>query len=88
MQLVIFIASGLSQNAKKTQMRSTIKIISYLSSLTAVVIVHALFFLHHPPEIQFVFLSPGVTLLAYSVIRDDFYVKPNHRLLKKNNIFQ
>jgi hypothetical protein len=60
----------------------------YLLAIIIVVLIHALFFVHHPPEVQLAFLSPGVTLLAYSIIRDDFYVKPHHtRLLKKNNIF-
>lgn len=41
--------------------------------------VHALFFIHHPPEVQFAFLTPGITLVAYSIIRDDLYRKPTMR---------
>jgi len=61
----------------------------YVAVIILVIFVHMLFFIHHPPEVQLAFLTPGVTLVAYSVIRDDFYVKPHHsRLkLKKNNIF-
>lgn len=51
-------------------------------ALAAVVIVHLLFFLHHPPEIQIAFLTPGVTLVAYSIIRDELYVRPTVSYLK------
>lgn len=44
-----------------------------------VVLVHALFFIHHPPEVQLAFLTPGITLIGYSIIRDDLYKKPNLR---------
>jgi len=59
----------------------------YIALIILVIFVHMLFFIHHPPEVQLAFLTPGVTLVAYSIIRDDFYVKPSHhRLLKKENI--
>ena len=48
--------------------------------------VHMLYFIHHPPEVQLAFLTPGVTLVGYSIIRDDFYLKPTRLMLKKHNI--
>ncbi len=70
-------------------MKITLKYLTYAVVVICVMLVHTLFFIHHPPEVQLAFLTPGVTLLGYSIIRDDFYVKPHHRhlRLKKNNIF-
>jgi len=70
-------------------MKKAFKIFIWITSIICVVIFHALFFLHHPPEVQLAFLTPGITLVAYSVIRDDFYTRPNRRTLalKKDNIF-
>jgi hypothetical protein len=63
-------------------MKSAIKILRLLLALAAVVVVHMLFFIHHPPEVQLAFLTPGVTLVAYSIIRDELYVKPTVSMLK------
>jgi len=43
--------------------------------ITAVIVVNSLFFLHHPPEVQLVFITPGVIILGYSIISDDFRKK-------------
>lgn len=63
-------------------MRSAFKILRILLALAAVVVVHMLFFIHHPPEVQLAFLTPGVTLVGYSLIRDELYVRPTARLLR------
>lgn len=63
-------------------MRSAFKIFRLLLAIAAVVFVHMLFFIHHPPEVQLAFLTPGVTLVGYSLIRDELYVRPTVRLLK------
>jgi hypothetical protein len=63
-------------------MRSAFKIFRLLLAVAAVVFVHMLFFIHHPPEVQLAFLTPGVTLVGYSLIRDELYVRPTVRLLK------
>ncbi len=74
-------------------MRLLLRYALYIVVLGSIVLVHTLYFIHHPPEVQLAFLTPGVTLIGYSIIRDDFYVKPNQlRLLRadklqKNNIF-
>lgn len=60
-------------------MKPILKILFYLIVVGAVVLVHTLFFIHHPPEVQLAFLTPGVTLLGYSVIRDDIYKRPTLR---------
>ncbi len=57
-------------------MRGLYKIFSFIFAILAVVFVHVLFFVHHPPEVQLAFLTPGVTLVAYSLIRDELYVRP------------
>jgi hypothetical protein len=43
--------------------------------ITAIIVVNSLFFLHHPPEVQLVFITPGVIILGYSIISDDFRKK-------------
>nr|WP_294792299.1 hypothetical protein [uncultured Mucilaginibacter sp.] len=63
-------------------MKSAYKLVSLLFAVIAVVFVHLLFFIHHPPEVQLAFLTPGVTLVAYSIIRDELYVRPTVSLLK------
>lgn len=63
-------------------MKYAFKLIRLLLAIAAVVFVHMLFFIHHPPEVQLAFLTPGVTLVAYSVIRDELYVRPTVSLLK------
>jgi len=71
-------------------MKKPMKALIWIAAIVVVIFAHALFFLHHPPEVQLAFLTPGITLVAYSIIRDDFYVKPHHsrmRKLKKDNIF-
>ena len=60
-------------------MKPILKILLYVLIIGAVVLVHTLFFIHHPPEVQLAFLTPGITLVAYSIIRDDLYRKPSLR---------
>lgn len=64
-------------NHKK--MKPILKLFLYVLIIGVVVLVHALFFIHHPPEVQLAFLTPGITLVAYSIIRDDLYRKPTMR---------
>lgn len=63
-------------------MKPILKILLYILVIGVVVLVHTLFFVHHPPEVQLAFLTPGITLVAYSIIRDDLYKRPNLRLAK------
>jgi hypothetical protein len=63
-------------------MKPILKLLLYMILIGAVVFVHSLFFIHHPPEVQLAFLTPGVTLLAYSIIRDDLYKRPTIRLAR------
>jgi hypothetical protein len=60
-------------------MKPILKLLLYVFIVGVVVLVHALFFIHHPPEVQLAFLTPGITLIGYSIIRDDLYKKPSLR---------
>jgi hypothetical protein len=60
---------------KHTIMKLLIKCLVYSLVITAVIVVNSLFFLHHPPEVQLVFITPGVIILGYSIISDDFRKK-------------
>ncbi|MFD2144771.1 hypothetical protein [Mucilaginibacter antarcticus] len=60
-------------------MKPILRMLLYILLVGVVVLVHALFFVHHPPEVQLAFLTPGITLLAYSIIRDDLYRRPTVR---------
>jgi hypothetical protein len=64
-------------------MKPLLKILRYALIVGVVVLVHTLFFIHHPPEVQLAFLTPGVTLLGYSIIRDDLYVRPTMRMIRE-----
>ena len=64
-------------------MKALTRILLYLLIIGVVVLVHTLFFIHHPPEVQLAFLTPGVTLLGYSIIRDDLYVRPTMRWIRE-----
>ncbi len=64
-------------------MKPILKLLFYLLIVGAVVLVHTMYFIHHPPEVQLAFLTPGVTLVAYSIIRDDFYKKPTLRWVRE-----
>ncbi|HTH83670.1 MAG TPA: hypothetical protein VL490_12085 [Mucilaginibacter sp.] len=63
-------------------MKPILKLLFYIILVGVVVFVHSLFFIHHPPEVQLAFLTPGVTLLVYSIIRDDLYKKPSLRVIR------
>ena len=58
------------------------KILRFIIAIAAIVIVHVLFFVHHPPEVQLAFLTPGVTLVGYSLIRDELYQRPSARTIR------
>jgi len=64
-----------SIRVKHTIMKLLIKCLVYSLVITAVIVVNSLFFLHHPPEVQLVFITPGVIILGYSIISDDFRKK-------------
>ena len=63
-------------------MKLGFKILRFMIALAAIVIVHVLFFVHHPPEVQLAFLTPGVTLVGYSLIRDELYQRPSLRSVR------
>ena len=69
-------------------MKSIVRILTYVVVIAAIVVIHALFFLHHPPEFQLAFLTPGVTLLGYCIIRDDYYKKPTIRWAREKRSLQ
>ena len=56
-------------------MKLLVKCLVYSLVITAIIVVNSLFFLHHPPEVQLVFITPGVIILGYSFISDDFRKK-------------
>ena len=60
---------------KANVMKLLIKCLVYALVITAIIVVNSLFFLHHPPEVQLVFITPGVMILGYSIISDDFRKK-------------
>ena len=64
-------------------MKTAFKILRFILAVAAIIVVHVLFFVHHPPEVQLAFLTPGVTLVGYSLIRDELYTRPSARLLKE-----
>jgi hypothetical protein len=64
-------------------MKPILRLFLYVLIIGVVVLVHALFFIHHPPEVQLAFLTPGITLIGYSIIRDDLYRKPNMRWVRE-----
>lgn len=63
-------------------MNLAFKILRFIIAIAAIVIVHVLFFVHHPPEVQLAFLTPGVTLVGYSLIRDELYQRPSLRSVR------
>jgi hypothetical protein len=44
----------------------------YALIIVAAIVINSLFFLHRPPEVQLVFITPGFFLLGYALISDDF----------------
>jgi len=67
---------------KLIKMKPILRLFLYVLIVGVVVLVHALFFIHHPPEVQLAFLTPGITLIAYSIIRDDLYKRPTLRMVR------
>jgi hypothetical protein len=65
-------------------MKTVLRYFIYFVVICFIIVVHTLYFVHHPPEVQLAFLTPGVTLVGYSIIRDDFYVKPTRMMVKRN----
>ena len=64
-------------------MKPILRILLYVLIAGVVVLVHTLFFIHHPPEVQLAFITPGITLLAYSIIRDDLYKRASMRWVRE-----
>jgi hypothetical protein len=62
-------------HAKHTIMKLLVKCLAYSLVITVVIVINSLFFLHHPPEVQLVFITPGVIILGYSIISDDMRKK-------------
>jgi hypothetical protein len=56
-------------------MKLLVRCLVYSLIIVAIIVVNSLFFLHHPPEVQLVFITPGVIVLGYSIIRDDIRKK-------------
>jgi hypothetical protein len=56
-------------------MKLLIRCLVYSLIIVAIIVVNSLFFLHHPPEVQLVFITPGVIILGYSIISDDLRKK-------------
>ena len=61
-------------------MKLLVRCLVYSLIIVAVVVINSLFFLHHPPEVQLVFITPGVIVLGYSLIADDLRKKNAARL--------
>jgi hypothetical protein len=53
-------------------MKLLIRCLIYSLIIVAVILVNSLFFLHRPPEVQLVFITPGFIILGYAMISDDF----------------
>lgn len=60
---------------KTHAMKLLVKCLVYSLIIVAIIVVNSLFFLHHPPEVQLVFITPGMIILGYSIISDDFRKK-------------
>jgi hypothetical protein len=60
-------------------MKLLVKCLVYSLIIVAIIVVNSLFFLHHPPEVQLVFITPGMIILGYSIISDDFRKKAVER---------
>ncbi|HVV55424.1 MAG TPA: hypothetical protein VHC47_08875 [Mucilaginibacter sp.] len=56
-------------------MKLLIRCLIYSLVVVGVIVVNSLFFLHRPPEVQLVFITPGFIILGYSIISDDFRKK-------------
>ena len=61
-------------------MKLLIRCLVYSLIIVAIIVVNSLFFLHHPPEVQLVFITPGIIVLGYSIISDDLRKKNAARL--------
>lgn len=64
-------------------MKLLIRSLIYALIVVAVVIINSLFFLHHPPEVQLAFITPGVIILGYSLISDDMKKKSKLRWIRE-----
>jgi len=53
-------------------MKLLIRCLVYSLIVVAVIVINSLFFLHRPPEVQLVFITPGFIILGYALISDDF----------------
>lgn len=60
-------------------MKSLFKYIIY-SVVIVTIIVTSMYIFRNHPEAQFVFIFPGIFLLAFSQIMDDSFRKVSHRI--------
>lgn len=65
---------------KHTTMKLLIRCFFYALVIVGVIVVNSLFFLHRPPEVQLVFITPGFIILGYAIISDDFRKKSLSRV--------
>ncbi|MFB9843766.1 hypothetical protein [Mucilaginibacter ginsenosidivorans] len=56
-------------------MKLLVKSLIYAVLIAAIIFINSLFFIHHPPEVQLLFITPGFMILGYSIISDDFRKK-------------
>jgi len=56
-------------------MKSLGRALVYSAIVVGVILINSLFFLHRPPEVQLVFITPGFFLLGYALISDDIRKK-------------
>jgi len=56
-------------------MKILAKSVLYAIMIIAIIFFNALFFIHHPPEVQLLFITPGFIILGYSILSDDFRKK-------------
>jgi hypothetical protein len=53
-------------------MKLLVRSLVYAAIVAGVILINSLFFLHRPPEVQLVFVTPGFFILGYALISDDF----------------
>jgi len=52
-------------------MKLLVRSLVYAAIVVGVILINSLFFLHRPPEVQLVFVTPGFFILGYALISDD-----------------
>ncbi|MCJ8211380.1 hypothetical protein MUY27_16805 [Mucilaginibacter sp. RS28] len=61
-------------------LKTMLRYVLYVVTIPVILLGSFELFINHP-EVQLAFWVPGIVLIAYSVIRDDFYAR-NFKLLK------